>query len=334
MADDRKRARHDEVESYDGKNPPTGFAEGPGTYDLVRHIIGAFNLRPGWSYVDGDHKQDQRPENPYDHDPSVRSIGMGVSIGDAIRITKFVSSTRAVSRGWRDVVDRTLQNRDFALLVNGVPHPVSLRECCRFCTRTLLSPQHPPWDFDNLTDEQAKQVTLFFTFNSGSDWTDEHGAMPPAYDGELENHVRNEQLWTIDEIEGSLLATKQRYGHLTPATVETAVLGPQAEDEPEKCGYSQFLYDTAYKLLDEDVFLREYLGLSEDDMFEINRNARRVAPDDVPERVTKDAPYGMERDVEAELRAKYAIGSTGNVKPIYRPKGPPTAAPPGPPPAP
>jgi hypothetical protein len=342
----RKRGQPDEeVESYDGVNPATPFAEGPAPYNLIQQIISTFGLHPGWQYVDIG-ITDQRPADPKYKVPQLspllprweedlhpewhKRVGMGVEIAVVDKILRYLSTTRAVNHAWRDIVDRTLEYPNFALLVKDVSHPVSLKEC-------LLNWRHwvPGLHLDVNKEHDAGVMSDILTGHSGS-WSRDHGGIIPAYDpkdpmGAAQNKDRYDKLTTLSKIEGDLLTEKTSSGHLTPATVRTAVLGPPLEAGEEWTDHGKMLYGTAYKLLDDDVFLREYLGLSEADMFELNHDAREIAPKDVPERTTKDAPYGMERDVEAELRAKYAVGGTGNVKPIYKPKGPPTAAPPGPP---
>jgi hypothetical protein len=287
MADDRERdgqwrvvsrKRGQEVESYDGKNPPTGFAQGPGSYDLIPQIIGTFGLRPGWSYIDSG-ISDQRPSDPLGlraDGPKSRKVDMGVTIPVMTKIVEYLKSARAVNHAWRDAVDRTLQNKDFALLVSNVSLPMTLRECLQLWPR-YVRPPGSEWDIERDLDDHA-----------GHDWQSVHGVAPDVYDPDdpadvQRNRDRYYELKGKDWAESRLLE-EPRPVTAAAVTAEWIPKPPDVENE-----FSLKFYATTYKLLDEDVFLRQYLGLTEADMQELNRDLK-ARGENVPERAAPPPP--------------------------------------------
>jgi hypothetical protein len=299
MADDRARDERGRFVSRKRAQPEPEpvpertFQDGPGTYDFIPHLIAAFQLRPGWTYVDKD-IPDRRPVDPntLTDDWRKRRVPMGLSGADVVRIRDYLSSMRAVSRAWKDAADRALQNKEFGLLLAQWPIPTTISDCIE------LIPMLPSY-FSNADGRMNAVDTRTFTavLNNGicDEWVRIHGA--PAFDAE-----NNSASWNAvvnrDRRERSLLEGRYqppdassapnssvdsahlqamdtaRKPPLSASDVRHMFLGPQQPGQPAR-QIGEF-YES-YKLLDDDVFLRQYLGLSEEDMTELNRDVREVS---------------------------------------------------------
>jgi hypothetical protein len=71
----------------------------------------------------------------------------------------------------------------------------------------------------------------------------------------------------------------KRQPPLTAKDVKDIYLGPEGK---YGTAYRMPTYVTSVKVLNDDVFLRQYLGLTEEDVAELNRDVRKRQPDSAP----------------------------------------------------